>query len=773
VEAANPAFSSARAGLLAPAAHSSSATSLDLVNGAAKGGGGGGPSPTIPPALRTGGAPPPASTPSTSSSRWWSGGCVAACAAIVASLVAAVIVGSAIDASGAPLVPACTAAVGLRPWGARDPATHWLNVTVDLDIASTGTAPFYAPYTVALEGGAYNRVLKTWNVNVTKAAAFGNVEGSVANWWMHLQPGARPLGMGMTVEAWTGDGAPSRVSVGGVNCTIVRRRGAAVTGAAAAAPPPPATPTPAPPPPPPPPLTSALTARDGKLFDADTPAGSPPREVFLSGINYMGYEYGLTLFDGIGTGERKDSASQDLATVAWRMRLLGLNAVRLPFDFKSVMTRASDAAQAPCWQVPAHEVLAATTDPAVKRGPDAPHLRHDPATVAAALGTAAAAAAAGKKSGSAPPPPSSTTTPPGGGGGASPPLTLPSLHSPPPRRAGWCNDWVPPFEALLDRFLWVIDFFTANGFYVVLDNQFNYDKSAMEDPGLWVAQWRKLAAELVARHPGAARRVLLDVLNEPDVWGLGWEAKPDPANPNTTLPSAGDLYLEAMDALHAVSPHWLYIIQGCGQAGLAKNWGDGLGTDPAVLSQYGATDPRPFFDALAARPYLDKVVLGPHVYPPSVYDTERNAPEGNAGPELFARLSQSFGYLNKKGYCPSGGAAPCHVFPIILGETGSGFTDDRDWQAQVDLADWAAARGPGADGLHNPIVGVFWWAWGLGHGPDGPDHAIINDMGVVGRDWTGVDWKKVRFLKRFGMKPWYHGSGGGGGGGHGGDPDDS
>ena len=354
-------------------------------------------------------------------------------------------------------------------------------------------------------------------------------------------------------------------------------------------------------------------------------------------------------------------------------------------------------------------------------------------------------------------------------------LNLPALPAPPPRRHGWCNDWVPPFEALLDRFLWVIDFFAAQGFWVVLDNQFNYDKSAVEDGGLWVAQWRKLASELVARHPAAARRVLLDVLNEPDVWGLGWEARPDPANPNGTLPSAGDLYLEAMDALHAVSPHWLYVIQGCGQAGLAKNWGDGLGTDPAVLSQYAATDPRPFFDALAGRPYLANVVLGPHVYPPSVYDTERNAPEGNAGPELFARLSQSFGYLNKAGYCPRGAdgkpgpRSSCHVFPIILGETGSGFTDDRDWQAQVDLADWAAARGPGADGLHNPIVGVFWWAWGLGHGPDGPDHAIVNDMGVVGRDWTGVDWKKVRFLRRFGLKPWYGGSGGRHGGGGGGE----
>lgn len=49
------------------------------------------------------------------------------------------------------------------------------------------------------------------------------------------------------------------------------------------------------------------------------------------------------------------------------------------------------------------------------------------------------------------------------------------------------------------------------------------------------------------------------------------------------------------------------------------------------------------------------------------------------GTSLWARYSASFGYLNKQGYCtgsnvlgsPSG---DCHLFPVILGETGTGFT---------------------------------------------------------------------------------------------------
>lgn len=45
---------------------------------------------------------------------------------------------------------------------------------------------------------------------------------------------------------------------------------------------------------------------------------------------------------------------------------------------------------------------------------------------------------------------------------------------------------------------------------------------------------------------------------------------------------------------------------------------------------------------------------------------------------LWDRLSKSFGYLNKDGYCISGlqsanQSTLCHVFPVIIGETGTAF----------------------------------------------------------------------------------------------------
>lgn len=49
------------------------------------------------------------------------------------------------------------------------------------------------------------------------------------------------------------------------------------------------------------------------------------------------------------------------------------------------------------------------------------------------------------------------------------------------------------------------------------------------------------------------------------------------------------------------------------------------------------------------------------------------------GQSLWARLSASHGYLNKQGYCDGGNtlgspSGNCHLFPVIWGETGTGFT---------------------------------------------------------------------------------------------------
>jgi len=398
--------------------------------------------------------------------------------------------------------------------------------------------------------------------------------------------------------------------------------------------------------------------------------------------------------------------AKDFPTVVWRLKLLGFNAVRLPFSFEDLWNLPPKPLAGACAGVTPEAVVASTTAP-----PGAP---------AAGFTTA---------------PPLSSAPGPG----------LASLAA--TGMGGACNAGLPgpPAGTTLDRFLWTVGYFTANGFYVMLDNQFNLDQTALRNPSLWVARWKELGARLAADQPASLGKVLVDLLNEPDAWGLAWEARGG-------KPGMTGLYLAAMDALDGIYP-FLYVIEGCGQAGLAKNWGDGIATDAHLIASRGLSDPNPFFTTLLTKPYGGRVVAGPHIYGPSVARTTSDM----TGPSFYKRLSQSFGYLNKAGYCPPAGGS-CVRFPVLLGETGTGFLSWDDLQPQMDLAAYAMAGRPGGgppnpaadDGLHNPLSGVFWWAWNAnGEGA----------MGVVRNDWTAVDWNKVTWLEHVGLRPWWFGSG--------------
>lgn len=81
------------------------------------------------------------------------------------------------------------------------------------------------------------------------------------------------------------------------------------------------------------------------------------------------------------------------------------------------------------------------------------------------------------------------------------------------------------------------------------------------------------------------------------------------------------VYISAMDAIYAVSPTTVMLVEGStahtGQY-TGINWGDGFATTSAYLQRTGYSDPRPFFDVLMTKPYLNNVALTPHMYPPSV-----------------------------------------------------------------------------------------------------------------------------------------------------------
>jgi hypothetical protein len=101
-----------------------------------------------------------------------------------------------------------------------------------------------------------------------------------------------------------------------------------------------------------------MTTRDGQIIGID---GKP---VFLMGVNWFGFDCGATMADGLWGG--RDAVAQDFANVVYRIKLLGFNAVRLPFSFRDLYGGSPKWLNTRCTGVPP-SVVAAQTKP-----PDAP-----------------------------------------------------------------------------------------------------------------------------------------------------------------------------------------------------------------------------------------------------------------------------------------------------------------------------------------------------------------------------------------------------------------
>ena len=72
-------------------------------------------------------------------------------------------------------------------------------------------------------------------------------------------------------------------------------------------------------------------------------------------------------------------------------------------------------------------------------------------------------------------------------------------------------------------------------------------------------------------------------------------------------PALTDLYLSAMDTIHAVASGVLFLLEGAGQQGLGANWGDGFCCDPALIRRHDLSDPNPLFRAILKKPYRNQV----------------------------------------------------------------------------------------------------------------------------------------------------------------------
>jgi len=412
--------------------------------------------------------------------------------------------------------------------------------------------------------------------------------------------------------------------------------------------------------------SAALKLQAGKILRDDG------RPVAIHGFNYFGFNNGQTMLDGLWSN---NALSGDFATVVRRQKLLGFNSVRIPFSFKDFQQTPRSFVHQSC-PLPSDMEVARSVTP-----PDVPVL------------------------GPAPP-----------------------LPNPPPASAyegNVCNAYLPN-SSVRERLIYVIRFYISNGFVVMLDNHLREDQTALNSPEDWLRQWTDLARDLVADDPLVRDNLIIDLLNEPDNFGVSW----------ATLKG---LYISAMDAIdRAVGGDVLYAVEGTGQGMLNANWGDGFATER--IDELGIQDAGPFFDALLTRPYKDRVILAPHVYPPSVTNNN-NAVTGSA---LIERLDLSFGTKTiAPGYCDGDGN--CQVFPVAIGEFGSFLEAPVDLQMMNTFANY----------IQDPVHGFswFWWSWQDNSGDTG---------GLVDSGWINLVWKKVDLLEKFGLKPWYTGSRDGG-----------
>lgn len=240
--------------------------------------------------------------------------------------------------------------------------------------------------------------------------------------------------------------------------------------------------------------------------------GVDGRPLVLKGINWFGFEEpGNSMLDGLWLGD--SSITLDFATIVYRLQLLGFNSVRLPMSFQNLYggTPPRSYTQS-CNTDTQQTVVSSTTDPSVNA------------------------------------PPSSSA---------------PTQPSPPPQTPGLCSSELPN-DSTINRFLYIVRFFAQQGIYVVVDNHLNLDPTAIEDPTAWLGYWTQFATSIAA-DPLMAAYTILEILNEPDVFELRWEAY-------NGLPGAGDLTLRAMDAIYAVNPAQTMMVEGCGQIGPSICW---------------------------------------------------------------------------------------------------------------------------------------------------------------------------------------------------------
>ena len=149
----------------------------------------------------------------------------------------------------------------------------------------------------------------------------------VAGPWAGVAPQASPLHVGYQLNATNQDFMPLAVRVNGVQCEVG-------TVADPSVPAPPIAPES---------VLDKLGLR--RSWAAEKPVSTKDAQfvgvdgapLTIKGLNWFGFENGQTIVDGLW-GQVSNGIVSDFATVAWRIKLMGFNTIRLPFSFQVLNT---------------------------------------------------------------------------------------------------------------------------------------------------------------------------------------------------------------------------------------------------------------------------------------------------------------------------------------------------------------------------------------------------------------------------------------------------
>ncbi|MBX3412124.1 MAG: cellulase family glycosylhydrolase [Pirellulales bacterium] len=251
------------------------------------------------------------------------------------------------------------------------------------------------------------------------------------------------------------------------------------------------------------------------------------------------------------------------------------------------------------------------------------------------------------------------------------------------------------------------------GMRILLDHHRSAAGNSANESGLWYtsaypeSRWINDWTMLAARYAGNPTVIGADLHNEPHgpaTWGTG---------------GANDWRLAAEragNAILAVNPNWLIVVEGVEQASSGNYWWGGN------LSNAGSSPVRLNLP--------DRLVYSPHDYPASVYQqswfSDPNYPHNL--PEVWDR---NWGYLFRQG-----------IAPVLLGEFGSKLAtaSDQQWFDKMTAYLGGDLDGNGTHDLAPGQQGISWtyWSWNPNSGDTG---------GILTDDWNSVHQNKVAKLQ--------------------------